>query len=289
MVKIVSMKTGLILEGGAMRGMFSCGVTDVFMENGVEFDGAAGISAGAVFGCNIKSRQPGRGIRYNKAYSRDWRYCSLRSLLRTGDLYGADFCYHVIPEKLDPFDTEAFRSNPMEFYVGATDAQTGEIVYHRCEDGGEADIQWLRASASMPLASKPVALEGRMLLDGGIVEAVPYRYMEKLGYDRNVAVLTQPKGYRKEPARGMALFRLGLRKTPAIAEAMAHRHERYNAQMAQIDAREAAGKLLVIRPPASLGISRTESNPDELERVYQLGREQGLRRLEEVRGYLSKF
>ena len=107
-----------------MRGMFTCGVTDVFMENGVEFDGAAGISAGAVFGCNVKSRQPGRGIRYNKAYSRDWRYCSLRSLLRTGDLYGADFCYHVIPEKLDPFDTEAFRANPMEFYVGATDAET---------------------------------------------------------------------------------------------------------------------------------------------------------------------
>ena len=280
------MKTGLILEGGAMRGMFSCGVTDVFMENGIEFDGAAGISAGAVVGCNIKSRQPGRGIRYNKAYSRDWRYCSLRSLLRTGDLYGADFCYHVIPEKLDLFDTEAFRSNPMEFYVGATDAQTGEIVYHRCEDGGEADIQWLRASASMPLASKPVALEGRMLLDGGIVDAVPYRYMEELGYDRNVAVLTQPKGYRKQPAQGMALFKLGLRKYPEVAKAMAARHERYNAQMGEIDAREAAGTLLVVRPAESLGISRTEKDPAELERVYQLGRRAAQERLDEVRAFL---
>ena len=281
------MKTGLILEGGAMRGMFTCGVLDVFLENGVAFDGAAGISAGAAFGCNFKSRQAGRAIRYNKRYGRDPRYCSLRSLIRTGDLYGVDFCYREIPDVLDPFDRAAFRENPMDFYVGATDVATGAAVYHRCDDGGDGDIQWLRASASMPLVSRPVALEGRLLLDGGIVDAVPFEYMEGLGYDRNVAVLTQPKGYRKQPVKGMALFRLGLRKYPAVAEAMARRHERYNEQMRQIDAREASGALLVIRPETSLGISRTERNPEQLERVYQLGREQGLRRLGEVRAYLS--
>jgi predicted patatin/cPLA2 family phospholipase len=282
------MKTALILEGGAMRGMFTCGVTDVFLENGIEFDGAAGISAGAVFGCNFKSRQAGRAIRYNKRYGRDPRYCSLRSLLTTGDLYGVDFCYRQIPDVLDPFDREAFRENPMVFYVGATDVATGEAVYHRMEDGGEADIQWMRASASMPLVSRPVALEGRLLLDGGIVDAVPLKFMEGLGYDRNVAVLTQPKGYRKKPAKGMALFRLGLRQYPAVVEAMAHRHEGYNEQMRLIDAREAEGRLLVIRPEASLGISRTESDPDALERVYQLGREQGQKRLDEVRDYLRR-
>lgn len=281
------MKTALILEGGAMRGMFTCGVIDVFLENGVEFDGAAGISAGATFGCNFKSRQAGRAIRYNKRYGRDPRYCSLRSLIRTGDLYGADFCYRELPDVLDPFDRAAFRDNPMAFYVGATDVETGEIVYHRCDDGGEADIQWMRASASMPLVSRPVALEGRLLLDGGIVDAVPYAYMEKLGYDRNVAVLTQPKGYRKQPTRGMALFRLGLRRWPKVAGAMAARHEVYNRQMAEIDAREAAGRLLVLRPRESLGISRTEKRPSELERVYRLGREEAVRRLEEVKEYLT--
>lgn len=282
------MRTALILEGGAMRGMFTCGVTDVFLENGIEFDGAAGISAGAVFGCNFKSRQAGRAIRYNKRYGRDPRYCSLRSLIKTGDLYGVDFCYREIPDVLDPFDRAAFRENPMAFYVGATDVTTGEAVYHRLTDGGDADIQWMRASASMPLVSRPVALEGRLLLDGGIVDPVPFAYMEGLGYDRCVAVLTQPKGYRKPPTKGMPLFRLGLRKYPAVAKAMAVRHERYNAQMRQIDEREAAGALLVIRPEASLGISRTENDPDALERVYQLGRTQGERRLEAVRAYLRR-
>ena len=281
-------KTALILEGGAMRGMFSCGVTDVFLENGVEFDGAAGISAGAAFGCNFKSRQAGRAIRYNKRYGRDPRYCSVRSLVKTGDLYGADFCYRQIPDVLDPFDRDAFRENPMAFYVGATDVMTGEAVYHRLDDGGSDDIRWMRASASMPLVSRPVRIGDRWLLDGGIVDAVPFAYMEGLGYNRNVAVLTQPKGYRKSPVKGMALFRLGLRKYPAVAEAMAHRHERYNAQMEQIDAREAAGILLVIRPEAGLGISRTESDPEQLERVDRLGRAQGEKRLEEVRAFLER-
>ena len=190
------MKTALILEGGAMRGMFSCGVTDIFLENGVEFDGMAGISAGAAFGCNFKSRQAGRAIRYNKRFCGDWRFCSLRSLLTTGDLYGVDFCYREIPDSLDPFDRAAFRRNPMEFRVGATDARTGEAVYHNCMDGSDGDIQWMRASASMPLVSRPVALEGRLLLDGGIADPVPLQYMVGLGYSRNVAVLTQPKGYQ---------------------------------------------------------------------------------------------
>ena len=281
------MKTGLILEGGAMRGMFTCGVIDVFMENGVEFDGAAGISAGAIFGCNIKSRQIGRVIRYNKRFSRDPRYCSLRSLILTGDLYGADFCYRELPDELDVFDRKAFRENPMEFYVGATDVRTGEAVYHRCLDGGETDMLWFRASASMPLASRPVPVEGRLLLDGGIVDAVPFEYMEKLGYDRNVAVLTQPKGYRKKPSRALPLFRLGLRRWPKVAEAMAVRHERYNAQMREIDGREAAGMLLVIRPAEPLGIPRTEKDPEQLERVYQLGRRAAEERLGEVRAFLK--
>ena len=281
------MKTALIMEGGAMRGMFTCGVTDVFLEEGITFDAAAGISAGACLGCNFKSRQAGRAIRYNKRYSRDPRFCSFKSLVKTGDLYGADFCYRELPEVLDPFDNKAFEENPMAFYIGAADVDTGEIRYHKCTDGGQKDLLWMRASASMPLVSRIVEADGYRMLDGGIVDPVPYRYMEKLGYDRNVYILTQPKGFRKEKSSALPLIRIALRKTPKIVEAMEHRHEVYNRQMAEIDEKEARGEILVIRPPESLGISRTEHDPNELERVYQTGRREACRMLPEIRSFLK--
>ena len=128
--------TALIMEGGAMRGMFTCGVLDVFMENGITFDAGAGISAGAVFGCNFKSNQIGRPIRYNKRFCNDKRYCSFWSMIKTGDMYGVQFCYDEIPNKLDVFDREAFAKNPMEFYIGTTDVESGKPVYHLCTDGG---------------------------------------------------------------------------------------------------------------------------------------------------------
>ena len=281
------MKTALIMEGGAMRGMFTCGVMDVLLENGITFDGAAGISAGAVFGCNFKSGQAGCPVRYNKRYCRDPRYCSVRSLLRTGDLYGADFCYRELPDVLDPFDREAFARNPMAFYAGATDVETGECAFHCCADGGEEDMRWFRASASMPLVSRPVSIGGRRYLDGGIADAVPYRYLEQLGYNRNVIVLTQPKGYRKKPANKL-LMKLCLRRMPKIAGAMEHRHEMYNRQMDELDRMEAEKSALVIRPPESLGIGHTEKNPDELERVYRIGRAEAEKRLPEIRQWLGR-
>ena len=273
------------MEGGALRGMFTCGVIDVFLEENIVFDGAAGISAGAAFGCNFKSRQIGRAIRYNKKYRSDPRYCSVRSWVKTGDLFGVEFCYHELPDRLDPFDRETFRNNPMEFYVGATDVETGHAVFHKCSDGGAADIEWMRASASMPVVSRPVQIGKYTLLDGGIVDPVPFRYMENRGYDRNVIILTQPLGYRK-PKSSPAMQTL-LKKYPAVAKAMAVRHIRYNRQMDEIRERELAGKVLVIRPPQALGISRTEKDPAELERVYQTGRDEGKKQLERVRKFLE--
>ncbi|MBQ6322160.1 MAG: patatin family protein [Lachnospiraceae bacterium] len=281
------MKTGLILEGGAMRGMFTCGVLDVWMEQDITFDGAAGISAGAVFGCNFKSRQIGRPIRYNKKYCADPRYGSIRSLMTTGDLYGVDFCYRQIPDELDVFDREAFRDNPMEFYIGATSLQTGKAVFHKCTDGGENDMTWMRASASMPLVSRPVQINGSLYLDGGIADSVPYLYMEKLGYDRNVIILTQPEGYVKEKSTVLPAVKLTLRKYPNLVWAMENRHRMYNNQMKQIKKREEAGTTLVIRPSEALGISRIEKDPQQLERVYQMGRKEGQKRLEEVKAFLS--
>lgn len=283
-----NIKRGLVLEGGAMRGMFTCGVLDVFMENDIEFDGAAGISAGATFGCNIKSKQPGRALRYNLKYCKDWRYCSVRSLIKTGDLYGAQFCYHDIPDKLDIFDRETFKNNPMEFYLAATDVETGRPVYHKCTDGGELDILWMRASASMPAVSHLVEINGRKFLDGGITDAVPFKFMEYKGYNRNVIVLTQPEGYRKEKSKATAMFDVMLRKYPNAAKAMRRRPQMYNKQMSDIKLREISGAALVIRPKESLGISRTENDPGELQRVYDLGREVAENRLSEIQDYLSK-
>ena len=280
------MKTALIMEGGAMRGMFTCGVMDVLMENGILFDGAAGISAGAIFGCNFKSHQIGRPVRYNKRYCRDPRYCSVRSLIITGNLYGADFCYRELPDVLDPFDRKAFAENAMEFYVGATDVGTGKCVYHLCRDGGEKDMLWFRASASMPIVSRPVRIDDHSYLDGGISDAVPYAYMERRGYDRSVVILTQPKGYRKKPEVS-PVMRLFLRRIPRICEAMEHRHEMYNRQMEELDRMEAKKTAVIIRPPEDLRIERTEKNPEELERVYQIGRKEGEHRLSEIRCWLK--
>ena len=282
------MKRALILEGGAMRGLFTCGVIDVLMEKGVDFNGAAGISAGAVFGCNFKSRQIGRPLRYNLRFCKDPRYCSLRSLIKTGDLYGADFCYRELPDELDVFDRQTFSQNPLAFYIGATDVHTGQCVYHLCADGGAEDMLWMRASASMPLASRPVQVGGYTLLDGGISDAVPFRHMLSLGYERQVIVLTQPKGYRKEQSAALPLFRLALRKYPQLVEALARRHEMYNGEMDEIDRLEASGAALVLRPPEALGVSRTESDPRQLERVYHIGRQEAEKRMPEIRAFLER-
>ena len=281
------MRTALSMEGGAMRGMFTCGVIDVMMENGISFDAAAGISAGAAFGCNLKSRQIGRPIRYNKRFGQDPRYMSIRSLVTTGDLYNADFCYRELPDVLDPFDRNVFSENPMQFYIGATDVKTGKAVYHLCTDGEERDIQWMRASASMPVVSRPVSVDGLLLLDGGISDPVPLSYMQGMGFEKNVVILTQPRGYRKKKSRGAALMRLALHRYPAVYNAMEKRHLVYNAQMDAIDLQEAQGTIFVIRPPEDLAIRRTETKPEELERVYQTGRREAERRLHALQAYLE--
>ena len=176
----------------------------------------------------------------------------------------------------------------MAFYVGAADADSGAIAYHLCSDGGERDMLWMRASASMPGVSRPVEVDGRHLLDGGIVEPVPGRVLEEAGCEKNVYVLTQPKGYRKKKTAALPLMRLLLRRTPKMAEAMAVRHEVYNRQMEEIDEKERRGEILVIRPPESLGIRRTEHDPAELERVYQIGRREAQKALPAVRAFLAE-
>lgn len=280
------MKTGLVLEGGAMRGLFSAGVMDVLMEHQIAFDGAIGVSAGAAFGCNYKSRQPGRVIRYNTEYARDPRYCSLRSLFKTGDLFGADFCYHELPNKLDPFDTEAFQQNPMEFYVVCTDVLTGEAVYQKCGIADDECFEWLRASASMPLVSRTVEIGGRRMLDGGIADSIPLRYFEQIGYNKILVILTQPEGYRKKKNKALPLIRLSFRQYPKMVEALEKRHKKYNDTLAYVKKREREGAVLVLRPQDSLSIGRVEHNPERIRQVYDCGRKVALQSLEQIEAFL---
>ena len=280
------LKRGLVLEGGAMRGMFTSGVLDVFLENKITFDGAIGVSAGATFGCNFKSEKIGRAIRYNKRFSHDWRYCSLRSLIFTGDLYGADFCYNQIPNQLDIFDLETYRKNPMEFYCVASNCVTGKAVYKKLETCDEHDLVWMRASASMPIASTVVEVDGYKLLDGGMTDSIPLKYFESIDYKRNVVILTQPRNFTKKSASLMWLMKIALRKYPKIVEAMRHRAEVYNQETREIFEKADKGEVFVICPEKSLGISRTEKNPDELQRVYEEGRRIAEKNLESVKAFL---
>lgn len=276
------------MEGGAMRGLFTAGVIDVFMEQGIVFDGGIGVSAGATFGSNYKSRQPGRVLRYNLKYCKDPRYGTFRSLLKSGDLFETKFCYDELPYQLDKVDSEAFDTNPMEFYVAATDVCTGKAVYRRLDKIDDVAMDWFRASASMPMVSKIVEVEGLKLLDGGIADSVPVKYFESIGYDRNVVILTQPKGYQKGANKLLPLMKLSLRKYPKVLEAIKNRHVVYNETSAYIEAQEQAGRILVIRPKEKLPIGRMSHEPEELQQVYDLGREMGLAYMEQVKQFLEK-
>ena len=281
------MKTGLILEGGAMRGMFTAGVLDVLMENGLVTDGAIGVSAGAVFGCNYKSHQIGRVIRYNTEYCNDKRYASFKNLVKTGNLYSEQFCYHEVPEKLDPFNEAAFAASPMDFFVVCTDVKTGEPIYHKCRKGDAEDVLWMEASASMPLAAKIVKIGHYGLLDGGVADSIPVRFFESIGYKRNLIILTQPKGYIKKKNKFLPAIRAKYFRYPAFVEAVADRHERYNETLSYISMLEQAGKDYVIRPPIPLEIGAMERDPAQLRRVYETGRAVAQIQVEKIRDFLN--
>lgn len=281
------MKKGLILEGGAMRGMFTAGVMDVMMENGIEFDGAIGVSAGAAFGCNYKTKQIGRVLRYNTRFCNDKRYSGVRCLLKTGDIYSADFAYGEVPLVYDPFDFDTYMANPMEFYVVCTDIESGEPVYHAYEGWNDHGFDWIRASASMPLVSKAVEIDGMKLLDGGISDSVPIKFFESIGYDRNIVILTQPDGYVKGKNKLMPLIKLKYRKNPQMVAKMADRHNAYNKAIEYIAKKEKRGEVLVIRPEAALSVGRIEKDPEKLKAVYEIGRSVADKRLNEIKDFLK--
>ena len=274
--------TGLVLEGGGMRGMFTAGVLDVMMENHIEVNRVVGVSAGAVFGCNYKSKQIGRVIRYNTKYCNDSRYISLKSLITTGDLYNVKFCYHDLPERLDPFDTDKYSKNKIEFFATCTDVESGKAVYHNCKTGRDNDTLWFQASASMPFVARIVEIDGHKYLDGGIADSIPVKWMRDSGVIKNIIVLTQPNGYRKEKSPMAQLMKIFYHRYPALIEAMANRHKVYNETLDFISELEKGNDTLVIRPSRKINISRTERNPNTLWEMYNLGRNDATERINEL-------
>ena len=268
------MKTGLVLEGGGMRGLFTAGVLDVMMERDIKVDGIVGVSAGACFGCNYVSKQPGRILRYNVNMTKEPRYMGLRPLLSTGNLMNPEFAYHTLPDEIDIFDKDTFNKSSVEYHVVCTDVLTGEPVYKHLTPPVDYDfMEWLRASSALPLVSIPVELEGRQLLDGGMSDSIPLKYFQNLGYKHNIVILTQPKGFTKKRTKLMPLFHTLMRKYPAVIEVMNRRHIMYNAQLEYLAQEEKAGRITVIAPDDTLPIGRTEQNVEKMKRVYQMGRE----------------
>ncbi len=268
-----------------MRGLFTCGIIDVMMEAGIEPDGLIGVSAGAAFGCNYKSRQPGRAIRYNTRFANDKRYCSWQSWLKTGNLYNAEFAYHIVPTQYDRFDDRTFDENPMAYFVVCTDVETGQAVYKRLDKCSNLTYDWIRASASMPLASKVVELEGQKVLDGGVADSIPLEYFERIGYHRNVVILTQPEGYVKEHNRLMPLMRIALRKYPEMIKAMDNRHYMYNRELEYVHKAEQEGRCLVICPDEKLPIGHISHDPEQMRSIYQIGRNIGMRHIDRIKAF----
>ncbi len=267
--------------------MFTCGVIDVFMEHGLRFDGMVGVSAGAAFGCNYKSGQPGRAIRYSVRFVPDPRYMGVRSFLTTGNFINAEFCYHTVPCHYDLFDSNAFRLNPMEFHLVCTDIERGIPVYHRLDEMDREGLEWIRATGSLPILARPVELGGKKLLDGGLTDSIPLRYFQGRGYGRNVVILTQPQGFLKRRTKLMPLFHLFMRRYPAVVRLMRQRHHTYNRQLKYILEQEIEGKALLIYPEKEIPISRVSERPKELRMVYEMGRRKAEEMLPHVVDFVS--
>lgn len=278
-------KTGLVLEGGAMRGIYTAGVLDVFMEHGIEFDGVIGVSAGAVHGCSFVSKQHGRSIRYYKKYCKDRRFMSFWSFFTTGDIVGEKFCYHDLPDHLDPYDHKSFLESKTEFYTTSTNLKTGKAEYIKVNDM-KMEIDLLRASASMPYVSRIVPWKGKELLDGGCSDSIPVKAFRKMGFEKNVVVLTRHDGYVKMP-ENTKLAVVKYRKYPQFVETLRKRHIVYNRTLRDIKAMEKNQEIFVIRPSVKLPIGRMEHDVKKIEKVYEIGRSDAMKCIDELKRWIT--
>lgn len=281
------MTVGLVLEGGGMRGLYTAGVLDAFLEAGIKVDGLVSVSAGALFGVNYLSEQPQRSLRYNKRFMGDRRYMSVWSWLTTGNFVNKDFAYYKVPMELDVFDQETFAKSGVPFYVVATDIETGQPDYIKIDNVFE-QMEAFRASSALPLVSKIIDYEGKRYMDGGLSDSIPVKFMQELGFDKLIVVLTRPEHYRKEASKTSEhLYKLLYRKYPDFIQVASNRHLHYNASMEQIESLEEQGQLFAIRPEVPLEVGRLEKDPEKFETIYQQGLEQMRREMTQLRAYLE--
>lgn len=286
MYKLENGKTGLVLEGGGMRGIYTAGVLDVFLENRVEFDGVIGVSAGAIHGASYVSGQRGRSIRYYRKYCADSRMMSWKNFFRTGDIVDEKFCYHELPEKLDPYDYEAFNRSDTKFYVTCTNVETGCAEYIRITDMKE-QIDYVRASASLPFVSRIVEKDGKKLLDGGCADSIPVEAFMGVGYGRCVAVLTRQDGYEKKERRNK-VAKLRYKKYPAFIRAIENRPWEYNQTLKRIHELEKSGDVFVIRPSKALEVGRMSHDRKAVLTAYKQGRMDAKKCLGELKEWLTQ-
>ena len=281
------MKTGLVLEGGGMRGLFSAGVLDALLElKELSVNGIVGVSSGALFGVNYVSKQKERAVRYNKKYADDKRYMGLHSWITTGNAVNKDFAFYELPYKLDVFDNETFKKADTDFYVVMTNVESGKPEYVLIEDAF-AQMEYLRATSALPFASKIIEINGKKYLDGGISDSIPIDFCESLGYDKIIAVLTRPEGTYKEDKLGF-LYKLVYRKYPNLVKSLLNMATDYEKVLAKIKDLENKGKIFVVRPPEVLKIGRLEKNRDKIQKVYDTGLNTGLKELDNIVKYLNK-
>lgn len=280
------MKIGLVLEGGAMRGMFTAGVLDVLLDEQIAVDGAVTVSAGALFGINYPAKQRGRVLRYNLKYLHDKRYMGWHSLFTTGNVVNKAFAFYELPFTLDPFDQATFAASQIDFWVTLTNIETGEPEYVKITDAF-AQMEALRATSAMPMVSRVVEIEGKKYLDGGISDSIPLDKAITLGYDKIIVILTRPLDYRKKPSNNW-LFKLFYRHYPKLIERWANRYAEYNQAVEKVIEMEKAGKIFVIRPSESLDISRLEKDLAKVQAMYDLGVKDGQAALSELKDYLAK-
>lgn len=281
------MKTGLVLEGGGKRGIYAAGVLDVLLENNIWADGLIGTSAGAVNGCSYVSNQYERNLRYNIRFAKEKRYMSIYSLITTGNVVGTDFAYNILPNKLEVFDYDAFEKSPVAYYVTCSNIETGKAEYIQCKSLRGKNMDYLRASASLPYVSQIVEIDGKKYLDGGICDSIPLKAFQDMGYEKNLVVLTRPRGYIKKPENNL-LANLYYRKYPAFVTALRNRYAVYNRTLKYIEQQENQGNILVLRPSESIRVGRMEQDPERLKQMYELGKNDAGQMLDEIASFLSK-
>lgn len=280
------MKRGLILEGGGMRGIFTAGVLDFFLDNNITFDSCIGVSAGSCHACSYLAGQRRRAYETAVNYLDDKRYCSVYSLITTGDLFGAKMLYHTIPTELNPIDNDSFLRNPAEFRAVITNCITGEAEYPVISDLLR-DIEYVRASSSLPLVSRFVMLNNIPYLDGGISDSIPLKKSMELGCSKNVVVLTRDASYRKPPNEFQWISDIFYRKYPNLLKRMKFRHDDYNQTLDFISEAERSGNAFVIRPPETIALKRIEKNKEKLEITYNMGYKEAEKNFKALTEYLK--